>query len=70
MIPGKACAMDADLLSSGISKDAVCVEYMVSPFGKQTLKGFWNLTLCWQGSLAHKKCPVHALCTLLLLSKS
>jgi hypothetical protein len=32
--------MDADLLNSGMSKDAVCVESMVSPFGKLNLKGF------------------------------
>jgi hypothetical protein len=50
--------MDAALPSSGMSKVAVCVESMVFPFGKQTLKGFWDLTLCWQGALTNKKCPV------------
>jgi hypothetical protein len=50
--------MDAILLSSGMSKDVVCVESMVSPFGKRTLKGFWDLNLCWQGALTNKKCPV------------
>jgi hypothetical protein len=50
--------MDAALLSPSISKDAVCVESMVSPLGKRTLKGFWDLTFCWQGALTNKKCPV------------
>jgi hypothetical protein len=50
--------MDADLLNSGMSKDDVCVESMVSSFGRLTLKGFLDLTLCWQGAFTNKKCPV------------
>jgi hypothetical protein len=55
----KTCAVDAVFLSSGMSKDNVCVESMESPFGKLTLKGSWYLTLCWHGALNNKKCPVH-----------
>jgi hypothetical protein len=31
---------------------------MVSPFGKRTLKGFWDLTFFWHGALINKECPV------------
>jgi hypothetical protein len=36
----------------------VCVESMVSPFGKRALKGLWDFTLFWQGALINKKCTV------------
>jgi hypothetical protein len=52
--------MDAACLNSGMSKDDVCVESMVLPFGRQTLRGSIDLTLLWKGALINKKCPVQA----------
>jgi hypothetical protein len=39
-IPGKTCAMDADLFSSGMSNAAVWDDSIVAPLGSRTVSGF------------------------------
>jgi hypothetical protein len=39
-MPGTVCAMDAALLYSGMSNDAVWVDSTVGPFGRRTVNGF------------------------------
>jgi hypothetical protein len=56
---GKKCAIEAVSLSSGMSKDAVCVESMFLPLGNLTLNGFRDLILLRHGALINKKYPVH-----------
>jgi hypothetical protein len=51
--------MDAALLNSGIYMDAVCVDSIVAPFGRQTVKGLSDLILLLQGALIKRKWPVH-----------
>jgi hypothetical protein len=55
---GKTCATENASLSSGMSKEAVRVESIVSPFGNITLNGLTYLVVLQQGSLINKKCPV------------
>jgi hypothetical protein len=57
--PGKTFAMDAALLNSGMSMDAVCVDSIVAPFGRRTVKGLSDLILFLQGALIKRKGPVH-----------
>jgi hypothetical protein len=56
---GKTCATEAALLSSGMPKDAVWVESMVSPLRNMTLNGFCDMILLRHGALINIKCPVH-----------
>jgi hypothetical protein len=55
---GETCATEAASLSSGMSKEDVCVESLVSPFGKFTLNRFIDLVVLRQGALINKKSPV------------
>jgi hypothetical protein len=58
-MPGKTCTMDAALLNSGMSMDAVSVDSIVAPFGRQTVKGLPDSILFYQGALIKRKWPVH-----------
>jgi hypothetical protein len=51
--------MDAALLNYGMSMDAVCIDSIVVPFGRRTVKGLSDLILCLQGALIKRKWPVH-----------
>jgi hypothetical protein len=66
-MPGKTCAMDAALLNSGMSSNAVCVGSIVAPFGRQTVKGFSDLMSLLQGALVEIKWHVHPEYTMAVL---
>jgi hypothetical protein len=51
--------MDAALLNYGMYMDALCVDSIVAPFGRRTVKGLSDLILCLQGALIKRKFPVH-----------
>jgi hypothetical protein len=42
-MPGKKCEMDAALLNSGMSMDTMCIDSIVEPFGRRTVKGLSDL---------------------------
>jgi hypothetical protein len=52
---GETCDTEAASQSSGMPKEAVCIESMVSPFFNLTLNGFIYLVLLWQGASIKKK---------------
>jgi hypothetical protein len=58
-MPGKEGAMDAALLNSGMSMDIVCVDSIVAPLMRRTVKGLSDLILFLQGALIKRKWPVH-----------
>jgi hypothetical protein len=55
---GKMCAAEAALLNSGMSRRAVCVEFIVCPFGNLTIKGLLATLSFEHGAFVNKKCPV------------
>jgi hypothetical protein len=57
-IPGKMCALDAVAFNSGMSRSAVWEDFMVSPFGRRTVKGFRDLSLFKHGSVTKRKWSV------------
>jgi hypothetical protein len=59
-MPGETFAMDAALLNSGMYMVDVCIDSIVAPFGRQTVKGLSDLILFLQGALIKRKWPVHA----------
>jgi hypothetical protein len=58
-MPVKTCTMDASLINYGMSMDAVCIDSIVAPFGRKTIKGLSDLILFLQGAFIKKKWPVH-----------
>jgi hypothetical protein len=56
---GKTCATAADVLSYGMSNDAVWVESIVAPSGSLTRNGLIYFVLLRQGAFIRNKCPVH-----------
>jgi hypothetical protein len=54
VIPGKTCAMDEALLNSGMSMDSVCIDSIVAPFGRRTVKGLSDLILFFTGLVDQK----------------
>jgi hypothetical protein len=54
----KMCAAEASLLNSGMSKKAVCVDYIVCPFGNLTVSGLLVSFLLEHGAFYNKKGPV------------
>jgi hypothetical protein len=51
--------MYAALLNYGMHMDAVCIDSIVAPFGRRTVKGLSDLILFLQGALIKMKWPVH-----------
>jgi hypothetical protein len=55
---GNVCAAVAALLNSGMSRTAVCVDFIVCPFGNLNVNGLVVTILCKHGAFDNKKCPV------------
>jgi hypothetical protein len=52
---GNICAAVAALLNSGMSRTAVCVDFIVCPFGNMTVNGLVVSVLCKHGAFDNKK---------------
>jgi hypothetical protein len=55
---GNICAAFAALLNCGMFRIAVCVDFIVFPFGNMTVNRLVVKDLCKHGELDNRKCPV------------
>jgi hypothetical protein len=55
---GNICAAFAILLNCGMSRIAVCVDFIVCPFGNMAVSGLVVTDLCKHGAFDNRNCPV------------